>query len=376
MQIGIMLRTYDEVGGIGVYSRNMVQELLRLESGHRFTFYFRSPAHLERFREHPEVTARVVDAPNKALWDQVAIPLQCARDKIDLLFHPKFTIPLAAHCKTVMAVHGADWLIPEQAQYYPRANVLYNRLMLPRYFAKCAKVISVSQLCTDDFNRALRLPPGKIQTVYFGPARHFRRVTDPAALAQARARYGLPERYIFTIARRSSGSRKNFRGLIDAYARYHQRANAPYPLVIGGKDCVAFKTIYAIPDDGYGRDVHFADWIEQEDLPAVYTQAALYLYPSNLEAFPIPVTEAMTCGTPLITSDANGLREIAGDAALFVNPDDPDEIADAIARVLDQPALQAALSAKGLARAAMFSWEKCARETMAIFEQVVADHDR
>jgi glycosyltransferase involved in cell wall biosynthesis len=375
MRIGIMLRSYDEKGGIGVYTRNMVQELLRLESAHQFTLYFRNPTHLGRFSDRKNVTERVVTAPNKAMWDQLAIPIACLTDKIDVLFHPKFTIPLAAPCKTVMAVHGADFFIPEQAQFYSRSNVIYNRLMLPRYFAKCAKVISVSQLCTDDFNRVLKLPLGKIQTVYFGPARHFRRVTDEATLTEVKARYSLPECYIFTVARRSSGSRKNFGGLLEAYKLYHQNTPTPYKLVIGGKDCAEFKAIYAIPDHGYGKDIIFTDWIDQEAMPAVYSMAALYLYPSNLEAFPIPVTEAMTCGTPLITSNVNGLREIAGDAAFFVNPDDSCEIATAIERVLAHPDMQEELSQKGLARAAMFSWEKCARETLAIFEQVHITND-
>jgi glycosyltransferase involved in cell wall biosynthesis len=118
----------------------------------------------------------------------------------------------------------------------------------------------------------------------------------------------------------------------------------------------------------------FPDWIDQTDLPAVYSQADLYLYPSNLEAFPIPITEAMACGTPIITSSVNGLVEIAGDAAVFVDPRDADAIAYAIGQVLDDETLQKQLSKKGLARSAKFTWDQCANNTLAILNK--AQNDR
>ena len=115
--------------------------------------------------------------------------------------------------------------------------------------------------------------------------------------------------------------------------------------MIGGKDCHLFRAEYGAPEDGYGQDILFPGWIEQEDLPAVYSLADIYLYPSNLEAFPIPITEAMACGTPIITSNVNGLEEIAGDAAVLVDPSDAQAIADAMERILSDAGLRATLSA-------------------------------
>jgi glycosyltransferase involved in cell wall biosynthesis len=131
-----------------------------------------------------------------------------------------------------------------------------------------------------------------------------------------------------------------------------------------------FRSEYGIPDDGWGRDVRFPGWLDQQDLPAIYSQADLYLYASNLEAFPIPLTEAMACGTPIVTSNVNGLDEIAGDAAVQVDPTDPGAIAAAIERVLADPGAQAELQRKGLERSRMFDWEKCAQKTLAILESV------
>jgi glycosyltransferase involved in cell wall biosynthesis len=146
--------------------------------------------------------------------------------------------------------------------------------------------------------------------------------------------------------------------------------------VVGGKGCERFRKDYAIPESGWGRDVLFPGWLDQSDLPAIYSAADLFLYPSNQEAFPIPITEAMTCGTPIVTSRANGLLELAGDAALLVNPDDADEIAAAMQEVLTDTALASRLSEAGLKRSTMFSWERCARNTLAVLEDAVAGRVR
>lgn len=373
MRIGIMLRAFDEKGGISVYAQNIVKELLEMDEQNHYVLFYQNETHLGRFANHPHVTERVIRGGNKVIWDQLAIPLACWREKIDILFHPKFTAPLLAPCPVVMVVHGADWFIPEQAQYYPRHDVFLTRLSMPLYFKKCRTVISVSQLTTDNFYEVMDLPPGKVQTVYFGPARHFQRITDKQKLQAVKARYNLPDKFILTLTKLQGDGRKNLAQIFQAYARYHQQAEQPIKLAIGGKDCHQFRDIYNLPDDGYGQDILFPGWIEQADLPAVYSQADLYLYPSNLEAFPIPITEAMACGTPIVTSNVNGLVEIAGDAALFVDPRDSEAIAGAIARVLNDQALQKQLSYKGLTRSTKFSWDRCAANTLAILNDLVEE---
>jgi len=368
MRIGMMLRTLDEKGGIGVYTQNLIPELLALDHRNHYILFYRNAAHLGRFAHYPNVTERVITAPHKALWDQLAIPYACWREKVDVIFHPKFTVPLLAPCQTVMVVHGADWFIPEQAQFYHPLDVQYIRAMMPLYFRKSSVVISVSQLTTDNFYRVLNLPANKLKTIYFGPARHFKRVTDEATLAGVRDRYGLPDNFILTLTKRQGDGRKNLGQIFKAYAQYHEQTANPHRLVIGGKDCHLFRAEYGLPENGYGRDILFPGWIDQADMPAVYSLADLYLYPSNLEAFPIPITEAMACGTPIVTSNTNGLQEIAGDAALLVDPHDPEAIAGAIYQVLSDVELRGKLSKKGLDRSANFTWEKCARLTLETLE--------
>jgi len=370
MRIGIMLRSMLEQGGVGVYSRYITQELLERDQRNHYVLFYRSAAHLGSFAAYPNVTERVVQAPNKALWDQVAIPYACWREQVDVVFHPKFSVPLLAPCKSVMVLHGAGWFMPDTSKFWSALDLKYVRMMMPVYCRRASAVLSVSQITTDTFNQVLQLRPGKIRTVYFGPGKQFHRVDDAAELERVKRKYSLPDRFILTLSGGDRGTRKNIDGILKAYQIYHGKS--AHKLVVGGKGCDRFRAEYGIPEDGYGRDIHFPGWIDQRDLPAIYSLADLFLYPSFSEAFPIPITEALACGTPIITSTLNGLQEIAGEAALSVDATVPEAIADAMAQVLLNSEVQAALSSRSLARSQLFSWDRCASQTLQILETVAA----
>ena len=366
LRIGVMLRSLDEKGGVGVYTRGIIRELLSLDARNEYVLFYRNPDNLGLFADRPNVTERVIRGRFNGLWDQLAIPRACRRDHVDVVFHPKFTVPINSPCPSIMVLHGADWLLPEQAQYYPSRNVAAMRVLLPLWCRRATAILSVSELTTENIVRAVGLPPGKVTTTYFAPARHFARVVDSDRLADVRRRYDLPERFIFTLSKTSGGARKNAAVMLEAFRHAHARMD--HDLVIGGRGVERFRSDYGIPDDGYGARISFPGWIAQEDLPAVYSMADAYLYPSNLEAFPIPLTEAMACGTPIVTSDANGLRELAGDAALRVDHTDPRAIADAVVRIVEDPDLAAEMSRRGLERSRMFDWDRCARLTLDVIE--------
>ncbi len=366
LRIGVMLRALDEKGGVGVYTRNILDELLALDTEHEWVLFFRTPERMGEREGNPRVHEHLVGGRQKPVWDQIAIPRAAGREGVDVLFHPKFTVPLRAPCPTVMTVHGADWFIPEHARFYKPLDVAYIRAVMPHYFRQATAVCSVSKITTDNFNRILGLEPGKVVTTYLAPARHFGRVEDPERLRAVRERYDLPERFILTLSKVGGDTRKNAAGIFEAFRRVAEAA--PHALVVGGRGLETFRGLHGIPDEGWGARVHFPGWIDQADLPAVYSLADLYLYPSNLEAFPIPVSEAMKCGTPIVTSRENGLEEIAGEGALLVDPRDPDEIAGAVLEILGDEALRERLGRAGLTRSERYSWDRCARRTLAVLE--------
>jgi glycosyltransferase involved in cell wall biosynthesis len=363
-----MLRALGEKGGIGVYTRYITQELLEQDQTNEYFLLYSNHSHMGLFSRFPNANERVISAPNKIFWDQISVPIACLRDRIDVLFHPKFTVPLLSPCKTVMVLHGSGWFTPESKHFWKKTDLNYVRMMMPIYIKKAFSVLSVSQITTDTFNKVFNLKESKIRTVYFGPGKQFKRIVDEAKLREVKEKYQLPDSFILTITGYDRGPRKNIQGILEAYRIHHGKT--PHKLIVVGKDCHKFKTDYSIPDYGYGKDILFPGWVDQEDLPAIYTLADLFLYPSRMEAFPIPVTEAMACGAPIITSCANGLEEIAGDAALLVDPENTAAIAEAIQRILEDINLRSSLSTKALARSSQFSWEKCARETLEILKTV------
>lgn len=374
MRIAVMLRALDERGGVAVYTRNLLQHLLELNQADEYLLLYRSAGHLGLHGARKGVTERLLLGRSKAVWDQVLVPAAAHQFKADVILHPKFTVPLTGSIPSVMVLHGADWFLPDAARFYGRLDRLYMRVFMPLYLRKASIAVSVSQLTTDDFNGIFKLPPGKVRTAYFGPASHFRRIEDPRELARVRKKYGLPERYILTLARVDDGGRKNVAGLLAAYPAIHARTGCP--LVIGGAELERWRGDYHLPDRGWGADVHFPGYLDQADLPALYSGAQLYLYPSNQEAFPIPLTEAMACGTPIVTSRVNGLAEIAGDAAALVDPRDPQEIADVTVRLLGDPEECARRIEAGYHRSRDFSWPGCARAVYAILREAAGNEGR
>ncbi|MEJ2081493.1 MAG: glycosyltransferase family 1 protein, partial [Acidobacteriota bacterium] len=187
-------------------------------------------------------------------------------------------------------------------------------------------------------------------------------------------RYGLPEKFILTVIRYDTGTPntlKNAGNMFKAFALLKKDRRVEHQFVVVGKDCDRYVTEHRIDELGIAEDVLFPGFVEQRDLPAFYNLASLYLYPTIIEAFPVPITEAMACGTPIVTSHGTGLEEIAGDAALKVNPLCPEEIAEAAYRLLTDKDLARRLVERGFERSKLFSWKKCAQKTLQVFREVV-----
>lgn len=363
-----MLRAYEEQGGVGVYARNVTRHLLALGREHEIFLYFSNRDSVAAYGQFPNAHARFIPSSGKFLWDQVQMPRMFRRDRLDVLFHPKFTVPLLCARRSVMVLHGAGWFIPETRHFWTRTTRIYARLMMPVYCRLAGAVLSVSEITREVFIHRLGVSPDKITTVYFAPGVQFGSEPTAARREEVKARYGLPEHYVLTLSGGDRAERKNFGAILESFRRVHEQHRCA--LVVAGRGCEEFRTRFRIPDTGWGRDVIFTGWVEQSDLPVLYRQASVFLYPSNMEAFPIPVTEALASGTPIVTSDAYGLKELAGDAALLVDPADPDAIADAVIRLLSDAELRQQLCARAVVRSKLFNWDECARRTLAILTRV------
>lgn len=364
VKIGVMLRAIDGQGGIGIYCQNLMDRLLAMDGANRYVLYYAKPQFVGRYARYDHVEERYLKAPNKAVWDQLIVPQEARRDGIDVLFHTKFTLPLFTRCRTVMAVHGASWFVAPQL--YGKLDVAYIRMVMPLYCGKADAIMSNSQLTTDDFIRILKVPPEKIHTALLAADDAFKPVTDPTELAATRKEYKLPPRFMLSVVKYDP--RKNVPNLLEAFGLCRQRTECK--LVVVGTGCEKYRHECRLVEKGCDEDVTFLGWVDNRRLPALYSLADFLFFPSVYEEFGIPTVEAMSCGTPVVVAKTGALPELAGDAGLLVDPDNPRQMADAIHQMWTDEGFRTEKARLAVGRSKQFSWDKCARQTLDVLESV------
>lgn len=369
MKIGVMLRAIDERQGIGIYTKNLMDHLLRLDTKNEYVLFYRTAEFLGRYAQCKHVREKLVQAPNKLIWDQIMIPLEARREGVDIILHTKFTAPLLTCRKTVMVLHGSEWFV------YPRAYKLldrnYIRIMMPLYCKKATRIIANSDFTKSDFVNILGISKENIRTIYFGVHPRFRRLDNLGPLERTREKFQLPEKFILCVSSKVYAG-KCIGTLITAFSKIH--TSIAHKIVIAGKTPdVGATECRLIEQLGLGDKILFTGWVPHDDLVAFYNLADVFVFPSLYEGFGIPIIEAMACGCPVIASRAGALPEIAGDAALLFDPVNADELAEAMRRVLREETLRINLREKGMVRSKAFTWEKCAEDTLEVLEGLAGD---
>jgi len=303
----------------------------------------------------------------RIFWEQVVQPVALRRAGVDLLHALAFVAPLAAPCPFVVTVYDLSFL------RYPEAFRPFNRWYLSRFTARSVKraraVITISESTRQDVIDFLGVPPEQVHTIYCGVDESFQPLPE-SEIAAFRAAHALPEPFLMYLG--TLEPRKNVDGLIRAYASWRQRApNAPPLVVAGGKGWYYGKIFELVEALNLTESVRFPGYIPQEMLPLWYNAASLFVDPSHFEGFGLPVLEAMSAGLPVITSRTSALPEVAGDAALFADPEETGEIRSAIERLLDDAELYGRLRDAGRERAAQFSWLKTAHQTLQVYRRLL-----
>jgi glycosyltransferase involved in cell wall biosynthesis len=307
----------------------------------------------------------------RILWEQTY--LAAVTRKMDLVHGLAFAVPFMSSCPTVVTVHDLSFLRHPSA--FRPFNRTYLSLITQASTRRAARVIAVSASTRQDVITLCGVPAEKVVVVPNGVTPEFS-PADPAEVSAFRQRKGLPERYILFLG--TLEPRKNLVRLLDAYALLHARAqgaSAPAvpPLVIAGGKGWFYQEIFArVSALGLIGQVTFPGFVPAEELPWWYRGAALFVYPSLFEGFGLPVLEAMACGTPTITSRASSLPEVAGDGAIMVDPEDVEDLAEAMYQVLTTPDLARQLHATGLRQASRFPWSLTAAATREVYRSVLS----
>ncbi|MDT3778214.1 glycosyltransferase family 1 protein [Nitrospira sp. MA-1] len=367
MKIGICARTWGENGGIGVYTRSVIEAILHLDTRNEYHILYSNKAHLGSLPGTDRVREVYLSAKGKWMWDQWAVPRYAHREGLDLIFHTKFAIPFLARCKTAMVLHGTERFV--HPEFHQTADLWFFKTVYPQYLKQASLIIAVSNRAKEDIISYLGIDPDKVKLAYLATDPIFRSITDPRQLDPVRVKYKLPSRFILFAGHIYPG--KNFTRLLEAFSKVRKHVDV-HLVVAGGMRWKYQEDMKTLESLGLQDCVHFAGYVPQHELVAFYNLAAATVFPSHYESFGLPNIEANACGCPLVTSRTGGSPEAAGNAAIYVDPLDVAEIANAIGRVLTDDALRQTLIAKGYENAARFSWEKTAKATLDAFEWVVA----
>ena len=343
------------------YALQLIRALLSLPESaeQRFSLYFRQPPSPALLPALPNVAYRVL--PARRAWTHTRFALALWRDQPDVTFVPAHTLPFLMRGRAVVTVHDLGY------RFFPKAHRLMARLYLElttRYSAwRADRVLADSDATRRDLIAQYGTAAAKIRVVY--PSAEGVQRASAAQIAAVRTAYALPERYLLFVG--TLQPRKNIARLAQAFAMYLARSGDPdLSLVLAGQRGWRFapeRDLWShLPKTAHER-VRLLGYVADSDVAALYSGALAFVFPSLYEGFGFPVLEAMQCGTPVLCADTSSLPEVAGDAALLVNPLDVAQIADGIQRLMTDAALRCALIARGRAHAATFTWRRAAQQT-------------
>ncbi len=356
-----------ERAGIGRYARELIRALARLDHSNRYVLFAPRDAHddLLRFEWPSNFSIRCAPLTERylaALWHRarVPLPIETFIGAVDVFYSPDFLLPPTRARRKIVTVHDLSYVrVPE---CFPEPLLNYLNHAVPPSVARADLILADAASTQRDLTEVYRVPFDKIKVLYSGVDARFR--PDVSEESKARVRgttRGRP--YLLSVS--TIQPRKNYVRLVQAFGRIvnSQLAMDNLQLVIAGSRGWMFDEVFQTVERlGLHDAVLFPDYISDDDLPALYAGATLFVYPSLYEGFGLPVVEAMACGAPVVSSNAASLPEVAGDAALYFDPRDVDAMTDALRRALIDDALRADLRLRGLAQAKRFSWEKAATE--------------
>jgi glycosyltransferase involved in cell wall biosynthesis len=365
------------LSGVEVYTLKLLEHLFKIDTNNRYVLFANSAKNdlpdLSRF-----LSARVrlikTTFPNKILNILLVLTGHPLLDrmirrripdfKTDIFFQPDLRpLALSRGIRTVCTVHDLSYR--RFPHFFSLKTRLWHRFLnAGKRLQHFDRIISVSDFTKGELVSTYGIDPDSITVIHEGVEEDFCTKVRPAHMKSVIKKYGLPERYFLFLA--THEPRKNLARIIEAFRLFKKSSSADYKLVIVG---MRNDAIFAKMNLSTDSDVIFTGFVPEADKPCLFNGAAAFLYPSIYEGFGLPLLEAMRCGTPVITSDTSSMPEICGDAAILVDPHSVQGISEAMTASLD-PAIREKLKKAMSRRIDLFSWKKCARRTLALFDSI------
>ncbi|MRR09517.1 glycosyltransferase family 1 protein, partial [bacterium] len=356
--ISSLLRAMGRLPGSGLRYHAFVNGLLDVER------CFGKPAafqwHRSRWPTH--------DPRGRVLWESLALPVLLNNGRFDLFHSLIHTIPAGVRVPSVVTILDLSrFKFPGKSSLAKR---VYLNLMTKRSIARAAGIIAISESSRQDIIELLNAAPARVHTVHCGVEPHYRQQTDRASLERVRATYGLPERFVLYVG--TLEPRKNIPLLVRAFSLANRMRLAGVKLVIAGAKGWMYDEIFRVIEQrAVGGEVLLPGYIDEQDMPALYSLAGAFVYPSIYEGFGLPVLEAMACGVPVVTTDRSSLPEIGGDAVSYLRGGSAEELRDLLQAAWFDARLAGTMRERGLARARQFTWDAAASRTVGLYHSIL-----
>lgn len=369
--------------GVGIYSYNLIQALRDLCANDTFKYYscsilkggLKNPVDIPTDSLNLIYSMRISQKLLFNLWKYLKFPkIELLIGRVDIVHGLFHLVPITRKAKKVVTIYDLTFITHPETHSPSNIKVLWR---LTEYSVEESDaILTISENTKKDIMRYLHVPEGKIEVIYPGyDDKVFRKIQNQAILDQTRTKYKLPSSFILAVG--TIEPRKNLNLLFRAYAKLPTGFRKKHKLVVTGgegwlnENLNLYKQIDSL---GITHDITFTGYLHHDEgLPLVYNAADLFVYPSLYEGFGFPPLEAMACGVPVITSNCSSLPEVVGDAGILIDPHDAEYLANAIQRVYEDADIHRQMSEKGIKQAQKFSWEKCAKETLKVYQQLHED---
>jgi glycosyltransferase involved in cell wall biosynthesis len=316
-------------------------------------------------------------------WEQIALPKAAKKYGCDVLHCTSNTAPFFTDIPLITILHDIIYMessyfkiLKSSASTYQKFGNIYRKLVVPRVVKKSKKVITVSHFEKNRIGEFFGIKGDeRLDAIYNGVSEHFKHVTDKEVLKRVKEKYKLPEKYFFFLG--NTDPKKNTKGTLKAFSDFLKQTGSNYKLVMLDYDKIELnKLLVEIKDTNLIDHIILTGYVINTDLPAIYSQCDIFLYPSLRESFGIPMLEAMSCNVPVIASNTSSMPEVSGDAAHIINPFNPEEITQGIIEILSNEVYRKSLCDKGLERSKQFSWSNMAKGYLSLYKLIHLQHSK
>ena len=363
----------NSVSGIGYYIRNLLEKLIEIDPVNNYTVLLNNSLSNEHpfFKlKAPNLKIRILDVPEFGMKNQVLFPLKVRGKSYDIFHYPHFDLPLLSRIPSVITIHDLKYILhPDFFSGSNFAKQFYIKNIMKIALKKAHKILTVSDTTKKDIIKYFRVEPDKIKTVHLSVDSKFKKMNKTGTLKQLLEQNRVSNDYFLCIGERRP--HKNLVRVIQAFEIYRNKTGVDEDLVIIGKPYSNYtEPEEYIENNSLTEVVKIIGYVNDEELLTYYNNCKALVFASLYEGFGIPVLEAFACEVPVIISNIGSLPEIAAQAALKVNPHDPQDIADAMQKIHQDPNLRRGLIQEGINRLKKFNWQNSAAQTLAVYQEV------